>query len=108
MPGHRKSFMQILRSETLTLLLLLFAGTLLLPIAIYMVGGKIFGAYSGSGFGDFYRDIHGDLRDGQPVVIFLVLSPYLIWQLLRTSFYVFRRMSPSRAQRSVGTDASGE
>lgn len=108
MPDHRKSFMQILRSETLTLLLLLFAGTLLLPIAIYMVGGKIFGAYSGSGFGDFYRDVHGDLRDGQPVVIFLVLSPYLIWQLLRTSFYVFRRMSPSRARRGIETGTSGD
>ena len=108
MPDRRKSFMQILRSETLTLLLLLFAGTLLLPIAIYMVGGKIFGAYSGSGFGDFYRDVHGNLRDGQPVVIFLVLSPYLIWQLLRTSFCVFRRMSPSRTQRGIETGTSGD
>jgi len=106
MPDHRKSYMQVLRSETLTLLLLLFAGTMLLPIAIYIVGGKIFGAYSGSGFGDFYRDVHGNLRDGQPVVIFLVLSPYLIWQLLRTSFYVFRRMSPSRTRRGIETDAT--
>lgn len=104
MSDNRKPLMQILRRETLTLLLFLFAGVLLLPIAIYIVGGEIFGAYSGSGFGDFYRDIHGDLRDGQSVVIFLLLSPYLVWQLLRASIDVFRRMSPARMRRNVNTE----
>jgi len=103
MSDKRKSLMHIVRREALTLLLLLFVGVLLLPIAIYMVGGEIFGAYSGSGFGDFYRDIHSDLRDGQSVVIFLVLSPFLIWQLFRLSFFVFFRMSPARLRRTVTT-----
>ena len=103
MSDKRKSLMHIVRREALTLLLLLFAGVLVLPIVIYIVGGEIFGAYSGSGFGDFYRDIHGDLRDGQSVVLFLVMSPYLIWQLFRLSFFVFRRMSPARLRRNVTT-----
>ncbi len=108
MSDNRKPFLHILRREALTLLFLLLAGVLLLPIAIYMVGGEIFGAYSGSGFGDFYRDIHGDLREGQSVVIFLLLSPYLVWQLLRASFYIFRRMSPARMRRGVTTDTGSE
>jgi hypothetical protein len=100
--------MHIVRREALTLLLLLFGGVLLLPIAIYIVGGEIFGSYSGRGFGDFYRDIHGDLRDGQSVVIFLLLSPYLVWQLLRASFHIFRRMSPTRKHRRVTDETVSE
>ncbi len=76
------------------LLLLVFAGLLLVPIAIYLVGSEIFGVYAGNGFGDFYRNIYGELRDGQTVVIFLLFSPYLVWQQLRLTFYLFRRMAP--------------
>ena len=103
MSDNRKPFLHILRREALTLLFLLLAGVLLLPIAIYMVGGELFGAYSGSGFGDFYRDIHGDLREGQSVVIFLLLSPYLVWQLLPpvsvVTSHVARPHAPRRYHR---------
>ncbi len=84
--------------EILTLLLLILAGVLLLPIAVFLVGSVVFGRYAGSGFGQFYRDIHGDLMDGQAVVIFLLFSPYLVWQLLRLTFHLFQHMAP-RAKR---------
>ena len=101
----RNSFKRTLRRESVTLLLLLFVGIFLLPLAIYLVGAEIFGEYISGGFGSFYRDIHSDLREGQPVVIFLLLSPYLVWQLLRLSFYVFRRMSPGRHRARPQADS---
>ena len=74
------------------LLLLVFAGLLLVPIAIFVVGSNIFGHYAGNGFGGFYSNIHGDLRDGKTVVVFLMFSPYIIWQLLRLTYHLFRRL----------------
>jgi len=96
MTESRNSFKHTLRRESVTLLLLILVGVLFLPLAIYLVGAEIFGEYVRGGFGSFYREIHSDLREGQPVVIFLLISPYLVWQLLRLSFYAFRRMSPGR------------
>ena len=87
------SFRKILRRESLTLVLLIFVGAVILPIAIFLVGAQVFGDYAGDGMAGFFRKLHGGVRNGRPVVIFLLLSPYLIWQLLRLTFYVFRRLS---------------
>jgi hypothetical protein len=95
MTKGKKSFAAVLRRELVTVALLGLIGVSLLPFAIYLVGAEIFGDYAGNGFGDFYRNIHSNLRQGQPVVIFLLISPYLVWQLLRLSFYTFRRMAPT-------------
>ena len=83
--------------EGLLLVVMLLFGVLLLPIAIYLVGNTVFGAYAGQGFGDFYSSLHADLRNGKGVVIFLVLSPYLVWQLVRFSFRLFFSLSPGRS-----------
>ena len=93
-PGKR--LLVVVRKELLTLLLLFFAGVLLLPIAIYVVGSDVFGSYIGGGFSKFYGEIHSDLRDGQNVAIFLLLSPTIIWQLMRLTFHLFRKMAPAR------------
>ena len=77
--------------ELALFLILLFAGLVVLPVLIYMVGRALFGDYSGTGFSDFYQMLHGELRAGEPVVWFLMLSPYVAWQLLRLTFYGFRR-----------------
>ena len=100
MTDKEKSIKRVLRKELVTLLLLALAGLLLLPLSIYLVGAEIFGEYGDHGFGDFYRNLHSQLRAGNPVVTFLMISPYLVWQILRMSFYVFRRMAPSRQQGS--------
>lgn len=67
----------------------LLFGLLVLPIAIYLVGDSVFGDYGGAGFGAFYGEIHRHIRDGDPVVWFLVLSPYLLWQSVRLTFRLF-------------------
>jgi hypothetical protein len=69
---------------------LLFFGIVLLPIAIYLVGGEVFGEYGGQGFGSFFGALSGRIRAGETVAWFLVLSPYLGWQVLRLTVVAWR------------------
>lgn len=91
MPQSYQHLKSIALKESALLLVLLFAGLFLLPLSIYLVGESVFGEYSGAGFAGFYARMHHEIRDGQPVVWFLVLSPYIIWQLLRLTFWGYRR-----------------
>lgn len=83
----------ILRKEFTLLVVLFFAGILLLPLSIFLVGQSVFGEYNGAGFSGFYLQLHHDIRDGQPVVWYLILSPYIIWQLFRLTIWGFRKIS---------------
>jgi len=78
-------------NELALALSLMFVGLVLLPLAVYLTGQSVFGEYGGAGFSDFYRRVSGEVREGRPVVWFLVLSPYLILMLLRFTFWAFRR-----------------
>lgn len=82
---------RILQKEAALFLGLLFVGIVLLPVAIYLVGQPVFGEYGGHGFADFFASLHYELRAGQKVTWYLVLSPYLCWQLLRLTVYAFRK-----------------
>ncbi len=75
---------------------LLFTGFLLLPVAIYFVGGIVFGGYEG-GYGGFFGKLSRGLVSGDLPTWFLVLSPYLVIQVIRVSFYLFRRSGGSPA-----------
>jgi hypothetical protein len=70
---------------------LLLAGLVLLPLSIYVVGKLVFGEYGAGGLGDFYADLLGAFLNGEAVVWFLLLSPYLLWQLCRLTIRAFRR-----------------
>jgi hypothetical protein len=91
MSAKEDSLRQKATRETALFLLLLLTGLLFLPILIYVVGTTIFGEYAGTGFWSFYGLLHSELRSGKPVVSFLVLSPYLIWQVSRLTIWAFRR-----------------
>ena len=78
------------KKESILFLWMLLGGLFLLPIAVYVVGRLLFGEYGGTGFSAFYGMLHSELRSGAPSVWFLVLSPYLIWQLLRLTLRAFR------------------
>ena len=80
----------IARRESVLFLWLLVGGLLLLPVAVYIVGRLIFGEYGGTGFTAFYGMFYSELRSGAPSVWFLILSPYLIWQLLRLTLRAFK------------------
>jgi hypothetical protein len=93
MSSTQKSLKDVARKESILFLVLLLTGLLLLPTIIYFVGKAVFGAYEANGFMTFYGMLHSELRSGVPVVWFLMLSPYIIWQLFRMTFWGFRRSS---------------
>lgn len=103
MPQQARPFRQTLTREAALLLWFALAGILLLPLAIYLVGQSVFGDYGGGAFADFYRDLHSRLRGGDPVVWYLVCSPYVFWQLLRITLWAFRRTNRSHAGTASGT-----
>jgi len=88
------SFKQIARRESALFLGLLFIGLVLMPFGIYLVGQEVFGDYSGHGYGDFFGTLSGKIRNRDAVAWFLVLSPYLAWQLVRLTALAWRRASP--------------
>ncbi len=98
MPVNIESLKKTATKESALILCLLFFGLLILPLAIYMVGKSVFGDYGGSGFSAFYGTLHSAIRDGEPVVPFLVLSPYLVWQLTRLTVWGFRHAWRRRQQ----------
>lgn len=79
-----------MRRESVLFLWLILGGLFVLPALIYVIGKALFGEYGGSGFTAFYANFHSGLRDGETAVWFLVLSPYLVMQLLRLTFRAFR------------------
>lgn len=76
---------------------LLFAGLAILPVSIYLVGNAVFGEYGAGTLADFYADLLGKFIAGEPAVWFLLLSPYLLWQLCRLTVLAFRRAGGSSA-----------
>jgi hypothetical protein len=94
-PDFDNTVKPILRKESLLFLYSFLVGILLLPIVIYFIGYGLFGEYSGSGFSAFYGNLHGSLRSGELAVWFLVLSPYLILQLIRSTVYTLRQVGRS-------------
>ena len=85
-PGLRR----ILTKELALLAALLFFGLALLPIAIWFVGNAVFGAYGGTGYMDFFGTLSARIRSGNPAAWFLVLSPYLVWQIVRLTAFGWR------------------
>lgn len=91
-----KPLKQIALKEAALFLVLLFFGFVLMPIGIYLVGQKVFGDYGGYGYADFFGILSGKIRSGELVAWFLVLSPYLVWQITRTTIFGWRWASRTR------------
>lgn len=76
-------------------------GLLLLPIAIYFVGQQVFGTYGGAGFSDFFNTLSGQVREGNWVVWFLVLAPYLGWQTIRLTRILWRAAGSTQGNKTT-------
>lgn len=76
--------------ELVLFAILFFVGLTFLPLSIYLVGQAVFGQYGGGGFGGFHGTLRDGLAAGRPSAWFLVLSPYIVWQLLRLTALAFR------------------
>lgn len=80
---HPSSRGKSLKKEASLFAGLLFLGLVILPIAVWFVGKAVFGVYGGTGYGDFFGTLIGKIRGGDLVAWFLVLSPWLVWQIAR-------------------------
>jgi hypothetical protein len=98
MPVDHDSLKKTATKESALFLGLLFVGLLILPLAVYLVGKSVFGEYGGTGFTAFYGTLHSAIRNGEPAVLFLVFSPYVIWQLSRLTIWSFRQSWRRRQQ----------
>lgn len=89
------SLKKTLFRETALLVILVFAGLVLLPVAIYWIGPLVLGEYGGYGFADFFGSLGARIRSGEPAAWFLVLSPYLAVQTLRLMRFAWRSTRPA-------------
>jgi hypothetical protein len=80
-----------LKTESLTALILILLGFVILPVMVYLVGQFIIGDYEGDGgiLGLFVA-IYRSLGRGELATWILVLSPYLVVQLARLFVGIFR------------------
>ncbi len=81
-----------LRKELLVAVALLSFGLTALPVVVYWVGMRVVGEYyPESGLADFVWHIWSDLATGSVLAWILIVSPYLIIQLLRLALLFWRR-----------------
>ena len=104
MAKKEKSLRHIALRELCLFLCLLFAGLVLLPIGVYLVGDQVFGSYGGHGFSGFFGTISSKIRDADRVAWFLVLSPYLGWQTIRLTALLWRIIGAS--ENAAGSKAA--
>ena len=80
-----------LKKEAVLLLRFLLIGLAVLPIAIFIVGEKAFGPYvEDGGFFTFLGHLYADFYTGTPAALLLGLGPYLLWQLARLTWRIYR------------------
>ncbi len=93
-----------LKTEIVILGALLCFGVLVLPFAIYAVGGQLVGEYRpGAGPLDLANDVWSALGRGELAAWILVAAPYAVVQLLRLAGLIWRtRPSVSRVTDPQG------
>jgi len=69
---------------------LLFLGFVIVPIVIYWIGPRVLGEFGGAGYADFFGNLSEKIRTGDLVAWFFVLSPWLVWQILRLTAFAWR------------------
>ena len=90
MPTSPSPLARRFKRESALFLLLLFAGFVLLPIAVWIVGEALFGEYGGTGYSGFFGMLSAKIRSGDTVAWFLVLSPYLAVSVIRLMAWGWR------------------
>lgn len=79
-----------LRNEAILAGLMLAFGLFILPVAIYFVGQQVIGDYEGSGVVGLVLALWSALVRADAVAWVLVLSPWLVVQLLRLTWKMWR------------------
>ena len=90
---NQGTFKQTALKETALFFVLLFIGFVIMPIAIFWIGPLVLGEFGGYGYSDFFGGLSARIRRGDLVAWLFVLSPYLVWQILRITLFAFRASS---------------
>lgn len=85
-----------LKKETAWFVILGFVGLAVLPLCIWFIGQAVFGDYESGGLIGFFGALQRELRQGEPAAWFLLLSPWLVWQLARLTLWGFRQLGHAR------------
>jgi len=88
--AQERSIKQRVTNEAALFLGLFFVGLVLLPIAVFLVGNAVFGAFEGNGFYEFFGMLSGRIRSGDRAAWFLIASPYLAILTLRLMAWGWR------------------
>lgn len=91
MPTSPSTLRNRITRETALFVGLFFAGFVLLPIAVWLIGDALFGDYGGAGYQGFFSRLSAKIRAGDGVAWFLVLSPYLGVSVLRLMRWAWRQ-----------------
>ncbi|MGB5164321.1 MAG: hypothetical protein WBN09_06340 [Woeseiaceae bacterium] len=91
MAEQQKKTATTLSREAIIAVGLLLFGLLLLPLAVFLVGKIVFGAYAGDGYIGFFSQLFAKLLDLDKAAWFLVLSPYLALQIARLALVGWRK-----------------
>ncbi|MBM4197186.1 MAG: hypothetical protein FJ197_08845 [Gammaproteobacteria bacterium] len=87
-PDRKDSRRPALRPLAIRIAALVVAGLLVVPVLAYIVGGQVFGNYSGSrGLASYLGSLYADAAAGKLLALALLLSPLLValaWSLRRT------------------------
>ena len=95
-PLQQNPLKQLALRESALFLGLLFLGFVVIPIPIYLVGQFLLGEFGGNGYSDFFGTLSSRIRSGDLVAWFFALSPYLAWQVMRLSIYIWRAADKPR------------
>lgn len=88
----RTGFLSVLRS-VLAMLGLALMGGLVLPIASYVVGKRVIGAYEGKlGLSDYLGSVYSAAARGEVLAWWLLLAPILIAIVWYAAFRLGRRL----------------
>jgi hypothetical protein len=80
---QKASLQKTLKKEAALFVVMLSVGLVLLPMLVWFVGKAVFGDYGGHGFADFFGTLSSGFRAGDGGAWFLVLSPWLVLQVVR-------------------------
>ena len=83
MTDKQPTLSRSIRKEAVLFVALFLFGLIVLPVCVWFTGKLVFGAYGGSGYGEFFAALATRIRSLDPAAWFLVLSPWIVIQILR-------------------------
>jgi hypothetical protein len=87
---------------TLVVVLLLFTGVVLIPIATYVTGGRVVGPYAGTrGLASYLGSVYADAARGRPLALALLFGPLLAVMVWPLRAWLLRQLGSAESTKDV-------